>query len=220
MSSMIQKLNKLKNPESFIQINTIKGFKYIDKAGEVVNKYHHKETAPVFSMGLNGLVIQTPKEKISELKITPQIIWMKFTEIDSLDMVLNLFNTESKSILEILDIDTVSRVGWRNYFIHEFNNQESQEKYFKNLTKFKNGSLAIARFDIDTKKDFKANLMIQPVIKNDENKTPGVLFDIDIFQTGKITNADISKVLNNFKEYLKNSADFLTILNDTFIKSE
>jgi len=33
MSDTIQKLNKLKNPESFIQINTVKGFKYIDKAG-------------------------------------------------------------------------------------------------------------------------------------------------------------------------------------------
>ena len=107
MNNMIQKLNKLKNPESFIQINTVKGFKYIDKAGEIVNIYHRKETVPVFSMNLNGLAIQTPKEKINELRITPQIIWMKFTEIDSLDMILNLFNTESESILDILVIRLV-----------------------------------------------------------------------------------------------------------------
>lgn len=220
MSDTIQKLNKLKNPESFIQINTIKGFKYIDKAGEIVNIYHRNDVAPEFSVGLNGLVIQAPKDKIYELKVTPQIIWMKFTEIDSLEMISNSFNTESKSILDILNVDTISRVGWRSYFIYEFNNKESQEKYLKKFTNFKNGTLSIARFDLETKKDFKANLMIQPVIKNDENKTPGVLFDIDIFQSGKIASSDILKTLNSFKEFLRSTDDFLAILNGTFSKSE
>ncbi|PIT94154.1 hypothetical protein COU00_00555 [Candidatus Falkowbacteria bacterium CG10_big_fil_rev_8_21_14_0_10_43_11] len=66
---------------------------------------------------------------------------MKFIEIDSLEMISNSFNTESKSILEILNVDTISRVGWRSYFIYEFYNKESQEKYLKNFTNFKNGTL-------------------------------------------------------------------------------
>ena len=45
MSKVIQKLNKLKNPESFFQINTIKGFKYVDRAGEIVNAYHKNNFA-------------------------------------------------------------------------------------------------------------------------------------------------------------------------------
>jgi len=220
MGDVIQKFNKLKNPESFIQVNTVKGFKYIDKAGEIVNKYHQKETAPLFSMNLNSLVIESPLQKIDELKITPQIIWMKFSEVDSLDMVIDLFNTESKSVMEILNVDIVNRIGWRNYFIHEFNNREDQKKYFKNLTKFKNGYLTIARFEIDTKKDFKINLMIQPVEKNDENKTPGVLFDVDIFRTGNLKSSEILSTLNKFKEYLKDQEEFLAIINSTFIKSE
>ncbi|NQV13695.1 MAG: hypothetical protein HQ530_05350 [Parcubacteria group bacterium] len=220
MSNAIQKLNKLKNPESFIQINTVEGFQYIDKAGEIVNKYHSKDAAPIFSMDLNGLVIKTPRDKIYELKITPQIVWMKFNEIDSLDMIAKLFNTESKLILDILNINKINRIGWRNYFIFEFDNQENQKKYFQNLTKFENGSLSIAKFEIDTKKNFKINLMIQSVVKNDENKTPGVLFDVDIFQTGKIDIDDISKMLNSFKDYLKNKDDFLSILNDTFIQAK
>jgi len=75
MSKTIQKLNKLKNPESFIQINTIKGFKYVDRAGEIVNAYHKNNSAPQFQMGLNGLVIEQPKDKIDELKINAQVIW-------------------------------------------------------------------------------------------------------------------------------------------------
>ena len=84
MSNTIQKLNKLKNHESFMQINTVKGFKYIDKAGEIVNQYHTENIVPNFEMNLNGLIIKEPKSKIYELKITSQMIWAKFNEIDSL----------------------------------------------------------------------------------------------------------------------------------------
>ncbi len=81
MSNKIQKISKLKRSESFIQINTVKGFKYIDRAGEIVNLYHKKNVPPPFNMGLNGLVIDQPKDKIAELKVTPQMIWMKFTDV-------------------------------------------------------------------------------------------------------------------------------------------
>lgn len=74
MNKVIQKLNKLKNPESFIQLDTIKGFKYIDKAGEIVNIYHRNNSAPKFQMGLNSLVIEQPKDKIDQLKVTANVI--------------------------------------------------------------------------------------------------------------------------------------------------
>ena len=63
-------------------------------------------------------------------------------------MIENLFSNESKTIFEILDVKQVSRIGWRNYFVFEFNNQEEQENYFKNLTNFKNGTPSIARFEV------------------------------------------------------------------------
>jgi hypothetical protein len=218
MSNPIKKLNKLKNTESFMQINTVKGFKYIDKAGEIVNQYHVGDIVPNFEMNLNGLVIKEPKNKIYELKITAQMIWAKFNEIDSLDMIENLFNNESKSILKILDVEKVNRIGWRNHFVFEFKNKEEQDNYFKNLTNFQNGTLSIARFDIDTKEDFNINLMIQSVVKNNENKTPGVLFDVDIFKTGKIEIDEVLGILNDFKKYLRDEDSFLSVLNNTFIK--
>jgi hypothetical protein len=169
-------------------------------------------------MNLNGLVIKEPKNKIYELKITAQMIWAKFNEIDSLDMIENLFNNESKSILKILDVEKVNRIGWRNHFVFEFKNKEEQDNYFKNLTNFQNGTLSIARFDIDTKEDFNINLMIQSVVKNNENKTPGVLFDVDIFKTGKIEIDEVLGILNDFKKYLRDEDSFLSVLNNTFIK--
>jgi hypothetical protein len=216
MSKIIQKLNKLKNPESFIQINTIKGFKYIDRAGEIVNLYYNNNSAPQFEMGLGRLTINQPKDKIDELKVSSQVIWARFSKIDSLDSVSNLFVKESERILKILDVNRVSRVGWRNYFIHEFINKEKQDEYFKKFTVIKDAKPMILRLEMETKKDFSVNLMLQPIIKNDENKTAGVLFDVDIFQNGKFKPEEISKLLGEFRQYLAGDDDFLSVINKTF----
>jgi len=216
MSKTIAKLNKLNNPESFIQINTIKGFKYIDKAGEIVNAYHKKNAAPQFTMGLNGLVINEPLDKIDELKVTSQVIWAKFTQIDSLDMISNLFSNEAKKILEILEVEKISRIGWRNYFVYEFQDKSKQDEYLKKFTVVDNTTPSILRFEIKTGKDFSANLIVQPVIKNDTNKTPGVLFDVDVFKTGEIKIDEVSSTLKLFRQYLADENGFLSVINNSF----
>jgi len=216
MSKTIQKLNKLKNPESFIQINTIKGFKYVDKAGEIVNAYHKNNSAPQFQMGLNGLVIEQPKDKIDELKVTAQVIWAKFNVVDSLDSISTLFANESENILKILEVEKISRVGWRNYFVHEFLSKEKQDEYLKKFTVIKDTKPSVVRLEIKTGKDFSANLMLQPVIKTDTDKTSGILFDIDIFQNGEFEPKDISKLLREFRQYLADENGFLSIVNNTF----
>ncbi len=216
MTKTIAKLNKLNNPESFIQVNTIKGFKYVDKAGEIVNAYHKKNIAPQFAMGLNGLVIEQPKDKIEQLKITSQVIWEKFSEIDSLDMISNLFSTDAENILKILEVEKISRVGWRNYFVYEFSSKEKQDEYLKKFTVIDKTNPSLVRLEVKTGKDFSANLMIQPVIKNDTNKTHGVLFDIDIFQSGEFDSKSISKILKEFRQYLADENGFLSVVNSTF----
>ena len=216
MSKTIQKLNKLNNPESFIQINTIKGFKYVDKAGEIVNAYHKKNSAPQFSMVLRGLGIQEPKDKIEQLKITAQVVWAKFAEPDSLDMISTLFSKEAETILRILEVEKISRIGWRNYFVYEFANQAKQDEYLKRFTVIKETKPSIIRLEVKTGKDFNANLVIQPVIKNDEAKTPGILFDVDIFQTGEIEMSDVSTTLKSYKQYLADDNGFLSVVNSTF----
>lgn len=216
MGKAIQKLNKLKNPESFIQVNTIKGFRYVDRAGEIVNAYHKNNSAPQFTMGLNSLVIEQPKDKIDEMKVTAQVIWAKFSEIDSLDMIANLFSREAENILQILEVKKISRVGWRNYFIHEFQNKEKQDEYLEKFTVIKDTKPSVVRLEVKTGKGFGANLMIQSVIKNDAKKTPGILFDIDVFQNGEIEPKNMSKLLKEFRQYLNDKNGFLSVVNNTF----
>ncbi len=215
--SKLRKINELKNPESFLQINTVKGFKYVDKAGEIVNAFHKNETPPQFTMGLDGLVIEQPVDKIDTLKITPQVVWAKTTQIDSLDMISRLFSKESKKIIGILEIDKISRIGWRNYFIYEFQNKEEQEDFFKKLIPINGLRPSSISFKVDTGNLFQANLIIQPVIKENEAGVTGVLFDIDIFQDKKIDTEHIQTALDSFRDYLQDSKNgLIKILNETF----
>lgn len=218
MGKKIQKISNLKNPESFFQLNTIKGFKYIDKAGEIVNAYHIEENVPSFSMGLEGLVIEKPKDKIDILKITSQTIWAKFSQINSLDMIIRLFVQEASNIINILEVEKINRIGWRNYFIYDFIDKTKQDEYFKKLVTLNNLTLSTASFHISTKHDFKINLIIQPVIKNDEQMTSGVLFDVDIYQTDNIDTKGISTTLDSFRKYILDENDGLVnVLNGTFL---
>lgn len=216
MAKPIQKLNKLNNPESFIQINTVKGFKYIDRAGEIVNLYHKKDVPPQFSMGLDGLIIKEPIDKVNELKITSETFWMKFLEIDSLDMISSIFTKEAEKNLKILEVEKGNRIGWRNYFIYEFKSEEEQKNYLKKFIIIEKTKPSLVRLEINTEKEFNANLVIQPVVKNDSEKTKGILFDIDLFKHGDIKIEDISKTLKNFREYLNDENGFLGLINNTF----
>ena len=215
--SKLRKINNLKNPESFLQINTVKGFKYVDKAGEIVNAFHKGETPPQFTMGLDGLVLEQPIDKLDTLKITPQVIWTKTTQVDSLDMVSRLFSTESKKILSILEITEISRIGWRNYFIYEFPSKEDQEVFFKKLVPVDGLQPVSISFKVDTSTLFQANLTIQPVIKENEAGATGVLFDVDIFQNKEIDTEHIQSTLDSFRTYIQDSENgLIKILNETF----
>jgi len=216
MSKTIQKLNRLKNPESFIQINTIRGYKYIDKAGEIINSYHRNKIAPQFQMDLSGLVIEQPIDKIDILKVTSQVIWAKFNEIDSLDSISTLYGKESEKILKILEVDKISRIGWRNYFVYEFLSKEKQEEYLTKIVLIKSAIPSAIRLELKIGKDFSANLLLQPVVKNNTEKTTGILFDIDIFQNGEFEPNNITTILKGFKKYLIDQNGFLGLINNTF----
>jgi hypothetical protein len=217
MSEKIQKLNRLKNPESFVQVDTVKGFTYLDKSGEIANRYESKDKSPTaININIDGMVIVDPTDKIKEIKVSPLVVWAKFINSEPLDYISRLYVEEANAVLSILEVSEIKRIGWRNYFIYEFNNKEDQEKYFEKLTKL-NRLILFLRYEIETSNDFKANLSIQPVIKNNTEKTPGVLFDIDLYQTKDIDVKNISKILANFRKFLNSSKGFLEAINETFL---
>ncbi|MDP2766195.1 MAG: hypothetical protein Q8O41_01900 [Candidatus Methanoperedens sp.] len=216
MSKDIKKLNQLKNPRSYLQVNLVKGFKYVDKAGAILNEYLVNNEPPLFNMNLDGLHLISPKEKISEMRITPKIIWGKYQSNSPLDEFARIFNDEIKKIISILEVNEINRIGWRNYFIYNFQNDNEQKEYFDKLSSLKNSKISSVKLEINTGNDFKANLGILPLVKDDESKTPAVLFDIDIYKLQNFKVEDVSTCLRNFREYLQDKNGFLDFINKTF----
>ncbi len=219
MSQKITKLSKLFQAESFVQVDLVKGYKYIDKAGEIVNKYYD-EAAPVFSMGLNGLVIKQPLESIEELKIAPEIVWAKFNKPDSLEQIVDTYSKETEGILEIIEVEDVNRIGWRNYFIHDFTKPEDSDRYFEGLSTFSNGGVKLSQllYTLPASGDLEARVAIKGVTKADETNTKAVLFDVDVYKDQGSKAADITRVLKLIAEYLR--SDFVDFLNSTFERVE
>lgn len=215
MSRVLSKINKLIRPQSFIQINLFKGYTYIDKAGTILNEYVDKKHPVKFVMGLNGLIIDDPTKSISQLRVTPNMIWMKFINYVSLDQISNNFNQDSVKLIQILDIKQVLRIGWRNYLIYEFNDKKDQRNYFENLFTIKNAKINQLSFEICTGNDFKASLNINPVIK-ENHPTHGILFDIDTFLDADRNVDEIPRVLLKIRHYLEDENGFLDIINSTF----
>lgn len=218
MAVKINKLTKLKNPESFLQLDTVKGFKYIDKAGELVNLYVTNNKPPKFQMDLSGLIVDNPTKKISQLKVSPDMVWSNFKEISSLDEISLSFLNEVTPILDILEITQLKRIGWRNYFIYEFKNFDERDKYFKALNKLNPNKSEVTSLSLRilSSSDLKGNLLIQAVKKNEDFSKVAVLFDVDIFLEGVFDVSDLKSKLTTIRQYLTSEEGLLALINDSF----
>ncbi|MDE0243369.1 MAG: hypothetical protein OYG31_01505 [Candidatus Kaiserbacteria bacterium] len=218
MSVNIKKLGNLNHTESFLQVNTVQGFKYIDKAGEIINRYSDNPSFVPLHIDVNGLMIKKPMVKVEDLKVDSYSVWMKFIEIDSLDMMANIFTKETREILNILSIEKINRIGWRNNFVYELRGSSDLKKYMDKIT-FIEGTSPIG-YALEVGKggggDLKGNLFFQPVIKNNDEKTPGILFDIDVFEVGNFNMEDVCKHLEKYRRYLTSGDGFLNVINRFF----
>lgn len=212
MPKEIEKIGQMNYLQSFLQMNLIKGFKYIDKAGELVNNYTGDKPLQ-FEMNLDGLVIEKPKSGIDQIKISPHQLWMKILSPGSLDQPVDTFIHEAEKTLGILGVNKISRIGWRNYFAIDLANDQERSDLFNRLLILKNTDLTQIKIDVKAM-GIAAAVFINQVHKKDEAKTPGVLFDVDVFQEGEATIQEAAKSLRKFRAYLADDKEgFLSLVN-------
>jgi len=216
MKTKFTKVHSFLIPESFIQVNFIRGFKYIDRAGEIVNNYHHNDTPPVFQMNLSGLVIEKPTKEIEEMKISSGVFWTKFTNVNALDIASTAYCKEVEAITKILDVTEINRIGWRTYFIYEFKNETEYSNFFSRFNKEQKIKTTTVKMLI-TENGFSINYSLENVVKNNDTKKTAVLFDVDIYTATKIHISEIKTKLREFREYLNDSdKGLLAIINKSF----
>lgn len=219
---MIKKISDLKIAESFVQINYVKGYKYIDRAGEIVNEFHIGNKEPLFTMDLNGLVINSPEQDIAEVKVSSQMYWAHFLEPASLDLIVETYMPKCEKINEILEIKKIKRIGWRLYFVKEFNKESERDGALKKMNidtdiVFESGLFLLKN------KDYNAKIRVRKAIKNDDNKTHAIIFDIDfskLFTDDNLVQpSEIRATLLNFKQEAR-SEFWLQTINKIINRNE
>ncbi|HEY4505428.1 hypothetical protein A2V80_03140 [Candidatus Woesebacteria bacterium RBG_16_39_8b] len=180
MKQAIRKITQFKIIESFIQTDFVKGFKYVDKAGEIVNSFYNGKTPPRFEMNLSGLVIVDPDEQTKEIKVSPLAFWAHYLEPDTLDRIASLFEKKLEVIFPILSPEGFQRLGWRNYFIYEVNNEAERGEI---LAKFLPvTSLEFNEISLNLKiEQVNSQFSLKKVLKKKDPKAAALLFDTDNF---------------------------------------
>lgn len=216
MSDTINKINKLYLAESFLQLNFNKGYKYVDKAGEIVNHFCDDQVEPKFEMGLGGLALVPPNGVARLIKTSSHHYWSHYVSPDSLDIAITDFTKNVSKVLDILEVEKVSRAGWRSYFIYDCKDEDDRNERLKKFSV--DESMDFEEIFFSTKvKEVDLNIRIRKVVRDSEKEgkisVPGILFDIDMYKK------DDEKRFSNWKNILKDfsslyrSKEMLDVLN-------
>jgi|GEM_PF-1623592 len=215
MKHEVSKINELKTVESFMQIDFIKGYKYVDKAGEILNEFVNNGVDPSFSMTMSELIVRKPQTLIETLKVSPNVVWAHFQHPDSLDQIATEFEKVSVRMCEILKVTDISRVGWRNYFIWELG-KEGEEERDKILQKFiPNKELNFEVVSYTAKiLSHSWTITLRKATKKADEPIPSLLFDVDCHRSfDSYTQPNRIKLeLKEIREAIQ-SKEFLAIIN-------
>ena len=206
----IKSITDLKLQNSFYQLNLIKGFKYIDKAGEIVNLYYEGDKPPNFNMGIDGLYLKSPEEYIEVLKYSSDRLWMKFDKIDTIDQVIQFIRKPINITKDIQKVEIISRIGWRNiYLIELMNTQEVNniEKIVEIIPDTNTLSFRITHSKNEIKSVIEIELLVN---KKDKNKK-ALQINVDVFIQENVKIDDVIKRTKEIMQYFKN--DFIKLIN-------
>jgi len=214
MKHEIKKLNQLKHSDSFMQINYLRGFKYVDKAGEIVNSFFTGRVEPPYQMTGRELIIKESDTDTKTYRIAVNNVWGHYSSPDNLGNIETDFLKKESGILKILGVDEIVRIGWRNYFVYELQNVEEKNNILSKLSPIDDSEFLSIVFQIDVG-ELKCKFFIKGAEKRDEKKTPAIIFDIDCsmsFDIEPCSIADISGHIKKIRECLY-SGDILHVIN-------
>ena len=103
---------------AFCQVNILKGFRYLDDAGKIMNRYDDDFAEK--SVGLNGLDMSTKKEDaiLREMRVSSRHIWLRFSKPDTYQYVIDHGSSRIREVADIIDVSSASRFGVRLEYLY------------------------------------------------------------------------------------------------------
>jgi len=205
MSNKITKISKLKNIESFMQINYLKGFKYIDKVGEILNLYQYESGAIAYDMSPDRLIIPKPIPQITEMKISNIDFWCHYIDPKNLGESERIFIAEAEKILKIINPEKATRIGWRNYYVYEL---RSKPNNLNSVMKLNTATLQELSLQKELNDSTKTSVKVK-LLKKKSGDEVVLFFDLDVYIDKRF---ELQEALKSFNE-LKSSIESTKILD-------
>jgi len=206
----IKSITDLKLFNSFYQLNLIKGFKYIDKAGEIVNLYHNEDKPPGFILGIPGLEIKNPEKYVEVLKYSSDKLWIKFGTIDTIDQVMQFIKKPINVTKDIQEVKTVSRIGWRNYFVLELNDMQEINNIEKSLEIIPGTNTLLLKI-AHSKNEIESTIEIEFLVNKENKNKKALQINADVYIRKNIKIEDVVKRTIEIMQYFK--LDFIQLIN-------
>lgn len=209
----LKNITDLKLLYSFYQINLIKGYKYIDKAGEIVNLYCKEVKPPDFDMGLSGLNIKHPTKYIEVIKYSSDRMWIKFINTDTVDQVAQFIKEPISIIKDVQEIKNVSRIGIRNIFLLELDNINDISTLENKINIISNTNTILFRFS-HSKNQVNSITDIELLVNKNDNRKKALQVNSDVFIKENIEIDNVIKKTKDILDYFKQ--DIPGLVNSLF----
>src|SRR3712207_5470602 len=107
MSKSVMTLMNLFN--SYVQVNTIRGNRYLDDAGKIMNFYD--DDFPEKEVGLEGLNMKNKESKLRTVQVTTDRIWVHVHQPDTLTYAMDNSFKVVEQISDIIGVTSFKRVA-------------------------------------------------------------------------------------------------------------
>lgn len=202
--------------DSFFQASTIKGHRYLDDAGKIMNRWDSE--FPNKDVGLQGLFMRNPDAIMRELRVDNRTIWIHFSFADRLRQITELSINTTTEICEILEVKQFSRLGLRVQFIYDVSDVTGESGQIINrifvpalqgiIERGRPPDSFLFAVNAGTQQN-PVTLRVATVEKKPEAKSPpgfpehGLLIDADIFQTQTSHVDDLKRFMRSAQNWVE-----------------
>jgi hypothetical protein len=189
---------------AFCQVDTVRGYRYLDVAGKVMNQYGARFRE--MTVGLDGLRMWGSDDSFVEARASVKQLVAAFTLPPTFDLLEQEMNGYMRDVTGIFEVDHATRLGYRLQFVWPLDHDRTKDRQelLANIMHVRAlaGEHDVGSFNVAVRfeeSDYGISLSIATVSRTDTKTSPsdattdlltelplsGVLFDVDFSSQGK-----------------------------------
>ena len=201
----------------FFQVNLVRGFRYLDDAGKIMNRWDEEFSEK--AVGLNGLVMRNPAaQSLVQVQVDTSKIWAHFRKPPTLTYVFDHAANLADEISAILGVETYRRTALRVQYVAPVGNVDSAsrrlgadvapyliEMVASQQREVEGLEMAIRVADPLLSSRVAIGVTSRELVPDSANDLPerAILFDADLFSTETIEARRAKLVLLRIPGWLK-----------------